>query len=89
MSFAFQFSLDAQVCNPEALFQAAMQKAQRIGRLSHDEAQSVFKPDGKNISVQACLIEMLDPGVIPGCEIQNSDASHVSSDGLDYSFLRR
>lgn len=82
MSIAYQFSLDANVTNPDALFQAAMTKAQQKGGLSYDEALKLFKPGGKLISTEACLVEMLDPGEIPGCQIQNSGADHVADDLL-------
>jgi len=88
MSIAYQFSLDAKIKNVEALFRAAMDKVQGNG-LSKIEALALFKPDGQTIYAQACLIEMLDPGEIPGCEVQNSDAAHVSNEGLEYSIARR
>jgi len=88
MSSEFVFSLDAKIRDPETLFRAAMRKAQDKGRLSHDEALKIFKPDGDRINLHACLIEMLDPGDLPGCEILNSDASHVSNEGLEYSIAR-
>jgi len=70
----FEFSLQARVVDAQTLFSSAMARAQRAG-LTELDALKLLKPDGREIDVNACLVEMLDPAILPGCEIENSVAT--------------
>jgi len=62
-----------KVHDKEALFEGAMKHAQEVDGLPGDEALELLKPDGE-IDTGACLTMIVDPGSIPGCEIDQGGA---------------
>lgn len=64
---SYQFSIDIEVVDERALYEAACLKARDDG-LDCEELGTPEEP-----SVRDCLIMLLDPGTSPpGCEIQDS-----------------
>lgn len=59
------FTMDLKVFDPETLRQAA---------LKHEDAQpdQNFLDSNGDVDIDACLITLLDPSTLPGCEIHES-----------------
>ena len=72
MSDEVGFSMDVKVVDRDVFFNAAFASALEDG-LSEEGALEILRPNGE-IDVGACLIQLCDPGTLPGCEIHGSDA---------------
>jgi len=80
MKTDYDFLLWTKAYDPDTLRRAA---------LAHEDAdpeQTFLNEDG-TVDVESCLVMMLDPGHLQGCDIQHSGAS-VAEDGRgdDYEF---
>ena len=67
----YLFHLDLGVHCPETLYQAALRQAVDVDGLDEADAKAALCPDGV-LDIHACLIELLDPGSLPGCSIYSS-----------------
>jgi hypothetical protein len=65
----YEFSLYLNVYDPAQLFKAALASAIEDGMDA-----SVLVGADDDIDIRACLIQLLDPGSLPGCDIYNSTA---------------
>jgi hypothetical protein len=64
-----EFSLYVEITDAEQLYQAARAKCIEEGIEDPDE---LLKPDGEEIDSARCIQMLVDPGTLPGCEIQDS-----------------
>lgn len=69
----YEVWVHVRVHDKEALLEAAMKHAKEVDGLTHDDADSLLCPDGE-IDQGACLTMIVDPGSIPGCEIEQGGA---------------
>lgn len=67
----YEFSVYLDVHSPESLRAAAVERAVEDGY--DDPEAAVLDVDGK-LDISACLIILLDPGSLPGCDIIDSVA---------------
>lgn len=66
-------TIQVRVQDKERLYKTALEHAVAANGLDEELAESILKPGGE-VSVQACLRELFDPGQSPeGCEIQDSN----------------
>ena len=72
MKTSYDFLLWTRVCDPDTLRRTA---------LAHEDAHSeqIFRNDDGTVDVESCLVMMLDPGHLQGCDIQHSAASCAES----------
>lgn len=70
----YTFTMDVCVFGIDALFNAALRHAIDVDNLTASQACELLKPDG-DIDVEACLVMLLDPGSLPGCQIIESEAA--------------
>jgi hypothetical protein len=67
-------TIDVTVHDKEALFEAALARAQEDGMSPEDCEQFGLKDEDGNIQEGPCLQMLLDPGESPpGCEIEYSE----------------
>lgn len=66
-------SIELTVHDEEELFKAAFEYAVDKDKQDPDYAVGYLRPDGE-VDAGACLQTLLDPGSLPGCEIQHSSA---------------
>lgn len=81
------FHLELVVNDPEALYTAAHAHVRNVDGLSWWEATEALQPEPGEISIEACLTALLDPGRSPpGTSIQESWVEvrevHVTGDDL-------
>ena len=69
----YEVWVHVKVHDKEALLEAAMKHAQEVDGLPEAEALELLQPDGE-IDQGACLTMIVDPGSIPGCEIEQGGA---------------
>lgn len=72
MNKQYTLTMDIEVHDVPTLYAAAMRHAVHTDGLTQAEAEELLKPDGKTIDVPACLIMMIDPGSMLGCEIHET-----------------
>lgn len=65
----YEFSIYLNVFDPPQL---------RAAALAHPDTQpdDTFTNEDGSVDVPACLIQLLDPGSLPGCSIYDSTAEH-------------
>ena len=73
------FSLNLEVHDRGALYKAAFARALANG-VEESQAYDWLKPDCE-IDVGECLRELLDPGSLPGCDIQDSTCEGFTAAG--------
>lgn len=66
-----QVTIDTIVHDAERLFQAAYERALENDNGSAQAIDFLKHPDG-SINVNSCLLMLLDPGHLPGCDIAHS-----------------
>lgn len=68
------FHMDVRVHDAKALYQAALQHLTKVDGLTGAEARDLLAGDepADRIDINACLVALLDPGSLPGCDIQES-----------------
>lgn len=68
------FHMDVRVHDAKALYQAALQHLTKVDGLTDDGARDFLGGGGTpgQIDINACLVALLDPGSLPGCDIQES-----------------
>lgn len=66
-------TIDVRVFDAAQLWTRAMDHAVTKDKMSAVEARELLEPDGV-IDVGACLIMLLDPGHLTGCEILQSSS---------------
>jgi len=76
MGKRFEFSLRGEVLDEEVLFKAALEHALAAG-CDEATARLFLQPEGK-IDAEACATQLLDPSTLPGCVIEDSDASTLT-----------
>jgi hypothetical protein len=69
MNQSYEFSLWLRVLDPEKLLAAALAHPDAAGDTRDD-----YLDEGGEIDTNACLVMLLDPGTLPGCEILDSGA---------------
>jgi hypothetical protein len=65
------FTLELRVHDAQELFSAARKHAIEVEGLVPEAVDEELK-DGDEINVHACLVTLLDPGLMPGCDINDS-----------------
>jgi hypothetical protein len=78
MSQDWDFTLSLTVEQPEELLRAAMAHPHAEGML-RDE----FLNDDGTIDIESCLVMLLDPGHLPGCDIIDSSAEVFELNEVD------
>lgn len=73
-----QVQIDVRVHSLDTLYRAARERAKEEN-LSPELADEVLLSDGKP-NPEACLIMMLDPGTLEGCEIHETDVITLPED---------
>jgi hypothetical protein len=68
------FSIDLEVKDEQQLYRAACRRAYSENRDTEEQAREYLMRDGE-IDVSACLMMLLDPGSLEGCEIEQSYVS--------------
>jgi hypothetical protein len=71
----FEFTLNLNVHSPTTLYEQAL-KVALAEHPSRLEANKRLRPYGV-INLEACLVELLDPGSLVGCEINESSCERV------------
>lgn len=66
----WDFTLWLRVLDPQQLVSAARAHPDAAGIPTED-----FYTDDGEIDIAKCLVTLLDPGTLPGCEIQDSGAT--------------
>jgi hypothetical protein len=80
MTEDYEFSCWLRVSEPEALYAAALARAEADG-LSRAYAERALR-NQEGVNVSSCLTMLLDPGQPPpGCEILSSDTMQWDSFG--------
>jgi hypothetical protein len=74
-STRYRFILDVEVHTPGLLFANAIKHAEQSG-LTHRQAARLLGSQSK-VDIEACLVQLLDPSVLPGCEIDESDCERL------------
>lgn len=66
----FEFTLSTKVHDPHQL---------RAAALAHPDTQEdqTFLDSEGHVDIGACLVMLLDPGTLPGCSINDSDAERI------------
>jgi hypothetical protein len=65
------FHMDLRVQDEGELFAAARKHAIEMDKLPPEQADELLRPQGE-VDRQACLVMLLDPGSLPGCNIESS-----------------
>lgn len=65
------FTLELRVDDVQRLYTAALRSALSDG-LSENEATEFLKDEDGTVSVHSCLVQLIDPGHLPGCSISDS-----------------
>jgi hypothetical protein len=73
--FEFTFTLSGRIWDVEKLYQAAVASflAENDG---DNEPDDYLKDLNGEININACLVQILDPARIEGCDIHDSSAVH-------------
>lgn len=69
-----RFTLDANVFDPRQLHRAAAESYRRDnfpGQVTADDVRDLFGPED-DPRLSACILQLLDPGSLPGCSIYQS-----------------
>ena len=69
----FTFTMNVRVHNAQQLHKAAYTHATKFGGLDDDETLELIGTE-KKPNIEACLVMILDPGHMPGCDIGASYA---------------
>jgi hypothetical protein len=79
----YTVTVELTVHDPAQLYLAAHAHSVKHDRQTPEEAAQMLKPSGPDgdVDIGACLITLIDPGSLPGCDIENSGAEHVLTDG--------
>jgi hypothetical protein len=84
---SYQFTLDINVHDPEALYRKAVEACRADG-LSGAFIDDMLLPGGE-VQVKHCLAAILDPGTLPGCtiyghevEMYHAEFADTDGDGL-------
>ena len=65
------FTLELRVDDVQRLYDAARASALSDG-LSPTAAAEFLQDDDGSVSVHSCLVQLIDPGYLPGCSISGS-----------------
>lgn len=72
----FTFEIDVEIHDPHALFEAAKLHAKVHDGMTLEESEAHHRPDGE-IDIGACLVTLLDPSTLPGCDILGSTTEEL------------
>lgn len=67
----YEISIDVEVQDRHELYEAAFKRACESGT-PEDEARAMLSYEDGDVNISACLIMMLDPGLLAGCSILQS-----------------
>lgn len=79
MSRQFDFSISLEVNDDLALLHAARNHPDAEGMATEE-----FYDDAGDIDIKVCLVMLLDPSILPGCEIQDSGAEEIEVHDVDF-----
>jgi hypothetical protein len=72
-----RFIMDLRIFDVQAVFDVALEHAVEVDGMTETDARDLLAPGGE-ISVEACLVMVLDPSTISGAEIDMSDVVILS-----------
>lgn len=75
----FDFTAWIEVHDENQLLQAARSHPDAADMVTED-----FHDDEGNVDIGACLVMLLDPGSLPGCEIVESGATEAETYDVDF-----
>jgi hypothetical protein len=78
MSIGYCVTIELTLDDTGQLFEAAQERAEQEGN-TRREALSLLRDAGGSVSVENCLIMLLDPGSLPGVTLLHSSAERASS----------
>lgn len=78
MSTGYCVTIELRLDDTGQLFEAAQERAEQEGN-TRCEALSLLRDAAGSVSVEDCLIMLLDPGSLPGVTLLHSSAERLSS----------
>jgi hypothetical protein len=69
-------TIELDVTDKRVLYEAAFSHATQNG-LTREQALQLFR-EYDEMDIGACLVQLLDPGSLPGCEIEHSEAQSAA-----------